>query len=504
MKHGLVILAFVASALAVRAQPPNVLFIAVDDLKPLLGSYGDGVARSPHIDRLASRGTAFLNAHCQQAVCAPSRASLLTGKRPDTIRIWDLKTKIRRTNPGIVTLPEYFKAQGYETAGLGKIYDPRSVDGRATHDEDSWSVPYQPTWKLPFNEETGPPVTAYHGARIRKLAEAAKAEGITEYGDLSDFLQRHEAWPAVEAEDVPDDAYEDGAMARRAVELMGELAATGRPFFLAVGFKKPHLPFVAPKRYWDLYDRDAMPLAARRELPEGSPPFAGHDFPELRSYSGIPPDGPVPQDQQRELIHGYYACMSYIDTQVGRLLDALDDLGLSDHTVVVLWGDHGWHLGDHGLWTKHTNYEQATRAPLIVAPPGGAPIRVTSAPVEFVDIFPTLCDLGGLPAPENLAGVSLAPLMTGETASAKPYAISQFPRGKRMGYALRTRTHRLVAWIPKDNPGDIARSLDRAEALELYDYEQDPLETVNLADDPAQAGVVAELSDALNTFLQTQ
>lgn len=504
MKKWICILAL--SAATVYAQTatsrPNVLFIAVDDLKPLLGCYDDAVAKTPHMDRLAARGTTFLNAHCQQAVCGPSRASLLTGKRPDQIRVWDLKTKIRPINPGVVMLPEHFKAQGYETAALGKIYDPRSVDGPAKHDTASWTIPYQPSWQMKYDPTHGKPVTHYQSPRVKDLAGSMDAG---RYDEIMAHLKANDAALAVESEDVPDNAYDDGAMTDRALEMLRDFSDAGKPFFLAVGFKKPHLPFVAPKKYWDLYDRAAFSLAAYDKLPSGSPAYAGHNSEELRNgYSGIPSSGPFAPELQRELIHGYYACVSYVDAQVGRLLDEVAALGLAENTIIVLWGDHGWHLGDHGLWCKHSNYEQATRVPLIMAAPGGSRITQTGAPVEFVDIYPTLCELAGIPAPDGLAGASLAPVISGKAAGVKDFAISQYPRQKFMGYALRTLTHRLVAWIPKTEDSDIARDLSAAASFELFDYEKDPLEKTNLADDPAYAETLEELKAKLTAFLQDQ
>ena len=500
----LVLLGSVTASAGEATPRPNVLFIAVDDLKPALGCYGEGQVRSPNIDGLAARGTVFLNAHCQQAVCAPSRASLLMGRRPDALRVWDLKTKIRTLNPGAISLPQHFKAQGYETVGLGKIFDPRSIDSRAQGDAVSWSIPFTPSWEYAYSPSNGPPVAHYQSTRAHGLKSEAEAEGITAYGELSRYLAENGAWPPVEAEDVPDNAYEDGAMTDRAIERLTRLADGRQPFFLAVGYKKPHLPFVAPKRYWDLYERGALELAPFQEQAQNGPVVAYHNFPELRSYSGIPQQGPVPPAQQRELIHGYYACVSYVDTQIGRLLGALETVGEERNTVVVLWGDHGWHLGDHGLWAKHSNFEQATRAPLLFVAPGGKAGNTCSAPVEFVDVFPTLCDLAGLPVPSGLAGMSLGPIVTGTKTSVKPFAISQWPKAGVMGYALRTDRYRYVAWMEREGAMDIARDTSRVVARELYDYLEDPRETVNRVEDPGCRELVADLSAQLNGFLASQ
>jgi arylsulfatase A-like enzyme len=271
---------------------------------------------------------------------------------------------------------------------------------------------------------------------------------------------------------------------------MEQLAKGKKPFFLAVGFSKPHLPFVAPKKYWDLYDRSKIKLAPFQEMPEGAPEYAFQDLWELRSgYSGIVP-GPMPEKQQYEMIHGYRACVSYTHAQIGKVLAKLKELGLEKNTIIVLWGDHGWHLGDHGMFCKHTNYEQAVRAPLIFAAPNlKAKGEKTQSPTEFVDIFPTLCDLAGLPIPESCEGKSLLPILGNPTAKVREAALEQFPRGKdKMGYTLRDERYRYVKWV-KMNYYDGERT-GPTVATELYDYEKDPLETVNLASNPEYKKVV--------------
>jgi iduronate 2-sulfatase len=484
----------------------NVLFIAVDDLKPLLGCYGETQIQSPRIDELAARGTVFLNAHCQQAICGPSRASLMTGMRPDHIGVWDLKTKLREVNPGIVTLPEYFRGEGYETSAVGKIYDPRNMDGRATHDAVSWSIPYTAGWDLRYDESRGgkPVDSHYQSEEAHGLIAEAAEQGLEDYAEVEAFLASKEFHPVMEFEDLPDNAYEDGAMTDRALDLMDEMAAGEKPFFLAVGLKKPHLPFVAPRKYWDLYDADAIEVHPFQEHSKDGPEEAYHDSSELRGYSPVPKEGAIPEELQKELIHAYYACVSYIDAQVGRLVDGLKERGLEEDTVIVLWGDHGWHLGDHGLWCKHSNFEQATRSPLIVAVPGMAGGERAAGPVDFVDIFPTVCDLAGLAVPEGLDGVSLRPVLEDAEATVRPYAVSQFPRGKAMGYALRTDRYRYVAWLPKEGDEDIAMDLSGMLASELYDYEMDAMETVNVVGDPAYEEIAGELSRLMEEYLADQ
>ncbi|MDB2682615.1 sulfatase [Opitutales bacterium] len=364
LKRPLFAIATLWTTILIAADRPNVLFIAIDDLKPLIGAYGEAVP-TPSIDRIAAQGTTFLNAHCQLAVCGPSRASLMTGKRPDYTQVWDLKTKIRDINPDIVTIPQHFKTHGYHTVGVGKIFDPRSVDKGA--DATSWSQPYTQTWHLKYNEATGKPSGHYQSSKSIALAAEAESIGKKGWNDINKYLFTNDGWPVVESENVPDDAYDDGAIGTYAVKELKKLAQRDEPFFLAVGFKKPHLPFVAPKKYWNLFDRDTLDLAAFQSKALGSPAIAYHNSEELRSYNGVPAKGALDEATQRKLIHGYYACIAYIDAQIAKILDQLKVLDLDDNTLIILWGDHGFHLGDHGLWCKHTNFENATRVPLIIS-----------------------------------------------------------------------------------------------------------------------------------------
>jgi arylsulfatase A-like enzyme len=436
--------------LSLFSQKKNVLFILVDDLKPLTGAYGDDFAVTPNIDRLAERGFLFMNAYTQQAVCAPSRASMLTGLRPDRTEVWDLKTQIRDRNPDVVTLPQLFRQKGYQTYAIGKVFDPRSVD--RGHDRLSWTIPYVSPMSLVTYDPK--PMLGYyqspaHTEKVRFYQAIAASRGMK--GSKAQAFIRSKYKPSTERCDVPDDAYLDGAFAVNAIKYLKRFAQEGEPFMLMVGFKKPHLPFVAPEKYWKLYDRDKIPPARFQQHAKGSPELAYHKSPELRSYTDIPEafgeDGLLSDDKQRELIHGYYACVSYVDAQIGKLLDELEKTGLDKNTVVVLWGDHGWHLGDHGLWTKHTNFEQATHLPLIISDPALQP-GVTDTPVESVDIFPTVCELTGIDPGPAVQGKSLVPLMRGEKA-AVDYAISQWPtRGGKggMGYSIRTRDYRYTEY----------------------------------------------------------
>lgn len=493
MKRLLLLGLFAASAHA--ADKPNVLFIAVDDLKPMLGCYGDKVIKTPQIDRLAAQGTTFLNAHCQQAVCGPSRASLLTGLRPDTTKVWDLKTRLRDNLPDVVTLPQHFKDNGYNSVGLGKTFDPRSVDGMMKNDPASWSRPYVKTEENPASQ------MGFVNEEFVARAKTAKRENRGNWEKMKAALG---GTPAVEIDqDVADDAYDDGIYAEKAVELIGELSKADKPFFLAVGFKKPHLPFVAPKKYADLYSDKDIRLAEFEEMPVGAPQVHFQDSWELKngSYAGFKEfqGKDLPEATARELVHGYMACVSYIDAQVGKLLDALDEQGIADNTIVVFWGDHGWHLGDHGMWCKHTNYEQATRVPMIIArrAKGGRGTESMS-PAEFVDIFPTLCDLAGIPKLDVLEGDSLVPVLDDPKAKVKDYAVSQYPRGggksTLMGYTLRDGRYRYIRWVVQSEPSQL-------KFEEFYDYEADPLEKRSLIGDPALSEEVKRFREATDQFL---
>jgi iduronate 2-sulfatase len=472
------LLLLVMGVLVSQARPskaaarPNVLFIAVDDLRPELACFGKTHIKSPHIDRLAGRGTAFTRAYCQQAVCSPSRTSLMTGLRPDTTRVYDLETHFRNTIPDAVTLAQHFKANGYWTTGMGKIYH------NGKDDPASWSEPHRERvggdlWVLPENKKV-----------IREKAAAARAMGLK-----AAEVSRVSRGSATEMADVPDEAYTDGALAKYALETLARLKEKGQPFFLAVGFQRPHLPFNAPKRYWDLYDRSKIGLADNPFPAKGAPRIAGTNWGELRQYAGIPKTGDLSEDQARELRHGYYANISFTDANVGKLLNELDRQGLSENTIVVLWGDHGWKLGEHAAWCKHTNYELDANAPLIVAAPGAKSHGKRSrALVEFVDIYPTLCDLTGLPHPQRLEGTSFAPLLNQPDRAWKRAAFSQYPRGSIMGYSMKTDGHRLTLWVDRKNS-------DAVVATELYDHVKDPHENENVADRPEYAEVLKRLTE---------
>lgn len=458
-------------ACARGASKPNVLFIAVDDLRPMLGCYGDTTVVSPNIDGLARRGMVFERAYCQQAVSSPSRLSLMTGRRPDTTRVWDLGTHFRAELPDVVTLPQHFKANGYHARSIGKIYHG---GGRPSRDPPSWSEP------------------AKYAVALDPKVRYANPENLQGKG-----LKRD----ATEAGLAGGSVYIDQIVCDEAVGALPAMKARPKPFFLAVGFRKPHLPFCAPKKYWDLYDRAKIPPPESSNHPAGAPELAVRSWRELEGYRDIPNDGRIGPEKVQELRHGYYACVSYVDHLVGRLLAELGRLGLTESTVVILWGDHGFHLGEQGLWTKANNYEWSTRAPLVLAVPGQAnPGGRTSALVEFVDIYPTLADACGLPIPKGLEGISMMPLLADPDRPWKRAAFSQYPRDRRshrhrkhghvMGYTIRTDRYRYVEWREWRTKRVVAR--------ELYDHESDAEEMANIASRKERESTVAGLSKLLN------
>lgn len=472
---------------AFSAQPLNVLFIAVDDLRPDIGCYGVKHAKTPNIDRLAARGIVFDKAYCAQAVCSPSRTAILTGLRPDTTKVWDLDTHFRDAQPDCVTLPQHFRQNGYHTSALGKIEHHGFEDG------PSWT---EPRWfpsgemvKVDEQDWTKHTVTRFEGV-------PSEFANPIEGGEKRKGGKAAKKGPAYEVSPKSDEQLPDGAVAVEAVNRLAALKAAGKPFFFGVGFVKPHLPFVAPKKYWDMHDPEKIPGPAFVTYPDGTPDFVGHTNGELHAYPGTPTENPIPEDFAKTLRHGYNACISYIDAQVGKVLDALDQEGLADNTVIVLWGDHGWQLGEHGLWHKHTNFEIAARSPLLIA----LPKRTTAgkhcaAPVEFVDVYPTLADVCGLSVPQGLAGMSLKPYLENPDAPMQKPAISIYPKsskehgGALMGYSIRTEDWRCTFWRK--------RNTDEIGFIELYDEKNDPNETVNLAMKPEHAKLIESMKNHL-------
>jgi arylsulfatase A-like enzyme len=448
---------------------PNVLFIAVDDLRVELGCFGSTHVQSPHIDRLAQRGTVFTHAYCQQTVCNPSRASMLTGMRPDTLRVWDLPTHFREKRPQTVTLPQLFKQYGYHTQCIGKIFHNWRQD-RWKGDPVSWSVPSVLHYNSHYND-----TPQVEGDLPPNLASGKGTRRMTE------------------CRDVPDNAYFDGRVADSAIKALRQLKQANDPFFLAVGFWKPHLPFNAPKRYWDMYDRQTISVPTLLDAPIGAPEIALTEY----RFNGRKEPGHL-----RELHHGHLAAISYLDAQVGRVLNELDALGLRDNTVVVFWSDHGHHIGEHGLLRKTTLFELDARVPIIIATPKHAGGRRSHALVELLDVFPTLTELCTPPAPGDIEGVSLVPLLDNPNRSVKPAALTQiarpaYPRGKPpqvMGYSIRTMHYRYTEWRDFKTGA--------VKARELYDHGQDARETVNVAGEARHAKVMESLAEQLRAVLE--
>jgi len=519
---------------APAARKPNVLFIAVDDLRPELDCYGSELIVSPNFDRLAAEGLLFNRAYCQQAICSPSRASLMTGARPDTIRVVENTAYFRDLNPDIVTLPQHFIAHGYEAFYCGKIYH-----GRMTDDEHSWSR--KPAWK---RVEVKRPMNpgGYALPDNQDLWKSNREKMLAQYGKDGSGGLIH--GPAYECADVPDHAYPDGFNTRLAIATLKDHLEKGpkQPFFLGLGFHKPHLDFSSPERYWDLYDPAKIKLATQTKPPKDGAATGLHASFELRTRHGIPKSGPVGDDLARTLLHAYYACVSYVDAQIGLMLEALEEMNLRHNTIIIVWSDHGWHLGEMGIWGKATNYEIATRVPLILWTPdmpASTRGRKTDALVELIDMYPSLCELAGIPVPKHCEGTSFAPLLDDPARKWKKGAVSQFPnpalrewaanplspgmretffgplieeveqriitqQGEKWdrelfekhltGYTLRTDRHRLVAWRDHRNPKA------KPVYVELYDHQKDPTESTNIA--KANPDLVAKLTRQLDATLK--
>ena len=454
---------------ALAAPRPNVLFIMADDFRPELASYGSP-AVTPNLDRLAKRSVQFEHAYCQQAVCNPSRSSMLTGRRPDTLRLWNNGTHFRELNPDVTTLPLWFKDHGYTSRCVGKIFHNWHTEVKG--DPRSWSAPEFLHY-------------ANHGA------DDARVTGPLPPNLASPAPRTYTSVPLYECRDVPDEAYYDGRVAAEAVRVLGEVK--DQPFFLAVGFWKPHAPFNAPKKYWDLYDRAKLPaLDAAR--PTGAPEIAFHDGRELR---GAPPNQVTfTPAQAAEIRHGYFANISYLDAQLGKVLDALDRSGVAERTIITFVGDHGYHLGEHTLWGKTSNYEHDARVPCFISAPAPCVAgKSTRCFAELVDLFPTLVDLCRLPKPPGLEGVSLVPTLIEPMRLTKRAAFTQHPRPayydrepdkqpKAMGVSVRLPAGRYTEWRDWKS-GDVV-------GRELYDAAQQPAELHNRVDDPQFAKLRTE------------
>jgi iduronate 2-sulfatase len=468
--------------LLLSAAQPNVLLILVDDLKPALGCYGDAMAKTPNIDRLAARGMRFDLAYCNQAVCAPSRFTLMLGSHSTSTGLYGLGSHLRKKWPDAVTMPQHFaKHGGYVTQSIGKVFH---IGHGNEGDPQSFSVPH---FKDKVIEYLDPAST--HGGQLTREEALFTNQKL----DQIRSLPRGAAFESPEADDVE---YADG---RVAAETIKRLQNATKPFFIAAGFVRPHLPFSAPKKYWDMHDPAKLPMPTFEKLPADSPKVAHKRGGEIAAYDPVPErDDVFDPELQRRLIHGYYAATSYVDAQIGKVIDELDRRGLADNTIIVLWGDHGFHLGDHGIWTKHTNYEQANRIPLLVIAPGVTkPGSSTRQLAESVDIFPTLAELAALPSPagpQPIDGRSLVPVLKDPATRVRDHAYHCFPKQK-MGRAIRTERYRFIEWKKVGAPSDTAE-------LELYDYTADPQETQNLA--AKQPEVIKQLRAILSTYPEAQ
>ncbi|MEZ6111712.1 MAG: sulfatase [Pirellulaceae bacterium] len=470
---------------AKKKKKPNVLLILVDDLKPALGCYGDSAAQSPNIDALAARGMRFDLAYCNQAVCAPSRFSLMLGSHSTSTGLYGLGSQLRQIVPDAVTLPQYFARHGYSTESLGKVFHI----GHGNHgDPQSFSMPHFHDKVIEYLDPT-----STDGGKLTREEAYFTNQELGRIGSLP-------RGAAFESPLVADEQYADGRVAAEAVRRLQAAKRrrqeSGTPFFMAVGFARPHLPFSAPKKYWDLHDPETLPMPKYEDLPVDAPAVAGKRGGEISNYK------PVPQgraetfdpDLKRKLIHGYYASVSFVDAQIGKVIRELDRLGLANETIIVLWGDHGFHLGDLGIWTKHTNYEQANRIPLLIIAPGvtrdGA---VTRQLAESVDLYPTLASLAGLPTPtgpQPIDGIDLTQALGDPMIRLRDHAFHAYPKQK-LGRAIRTERYRLVEWRRWQDPSD-------TPVYELYDYDQDHFETANLAQRKPE--IVADLKETLAKY----
>ncbi|TWT84407.1 Choline-sulfatase [Planctomycetes bacterium CA13] len=468
-----VVTGLMCGALNAANDRPNVLLICSDDMRPQLHCYGDPTVQSPNIDRLAARGTLFNRSYVQQALCSPSRISMLSGRYPTTTQILNIGPTLRSTMPDITTVPQYFKTHGYDCRSFGKVYHV-GID-----DDASWSVPAWHSKKPRYG-------AAGQRALVARRKEYAQ-KGITPppKGKGAIFY----AGPAFEATKLGDDELLDGDTTVHGIEQLREYAKIPeQPFFLAVGFSNPHVPWVAPKKYFDMYDCGSLSLAKNEFLPKGAPPFAATSGADFLWYGNVQ-SGPLTETFKRECLQGYLAAISYVDAQVGRLLDALDNTGLAENTIVVFWTDHGYYMGEHTWWgAKHNNYEGATRNAMIIALPNQeASGQMTDALVQSVDIGPTLVDLCGLPTNANFEGRSLKPLIEDPMESVNDAAFSWYPKRGYLGVAMRSDRWRFVRWTKKGKPTQ----------YELYDQQNDPQNDVNVFGEKQHAAEVEKLKEQL-------
>ncbi len=481
---------------------PNILFISIDDLRPTLGAYGDPTAITPNIDRLAGEGMTFRQTFAQVAVCAPSRASLMTGLRPDSTRVWHLGDKFRELKPNAVTMPQYFSKFGYHTVNLGKIFHNYMPDSISWDEPDLRPARYvQADWLKRDGE------TFYISEEVNR-SQAVKRDSLLKLRPVR-YADGWNTGPAWEAADVHDSMYYDGAQNELTKMTLTRLAKKKEPFYMGLGFFRPHLPFAVPKKYWDLYDPEKIPLAANPDVPENAPGFTMNSMYELRHYDGFNHIGHpestyrMSEDTARILKHGYYASVSYVDALLGNLIAHMKEIGIYENTIIILWGDHGWKLGDHNSWGKMTNYNIDLQVPMIIRYPnqenrGAQTFEIT----ELVDMFPSLCEIAGIEVPDYMQGTSFVPLIKDPKREWKDAAFSQFHRRPRhsadgnryMGYAINTKKYHYIEWYTWDPETGTRGELKNRE---LFNREDDPNEVTNIASQESLDEVVTALSKQL-------
>ncbi len=485
-----------------KKSRPNILFVSIDDLRPAIGAYGDSLAITPNLDRFADNGMVFRQTFCQAAVCAPSRASLMTGLRPDSTRVWHLGDKFREINPETVTMPQHFSKFGYHTVNIGKIFHNYMPDSISWDEPDLRPSRYvRPDWLNRDGE------TFYVSKAIQKQQEI-KRDSLLQLRPIR-YADGWNTGPAWEMADVHDTMYYDGAQTKLAIKTLSRLAKMDKPFYMALGYFRPHLPFAVPKKYWDLYDPENIAPADNPHLPIDAPLFTMNSMYELRHYDGFKHIGHptssyrMDADTARILKHGYYASVSYVDALFGQLVEHLKQLEIYDNTIIIVWGDHGWKLGDHNSWGKMTNYNIDLRVPLLVHYPGQkAKGRQTFAITELVDLFPSLCELAGIEVPNYLQGKSFVPLLENPELPWKKAAFSQFHRrpgvsadGNRyMGYSINTDEYHYIEWYTWDHLSGIKGAFVTAE---LYDRINDPHETENQFSKSSYKQIIDRLSTQL-------
>ena len=483
-------------------KKPNILFISIDDLRPTLGVYGDSIAVTPNIDQLASEGMTFRQTFTQSAVCAPSRASLMTGLRPDSTRVWHLGDKFRELKPDIVTMPQHFSKFGYHTINVGKIFHNYMPDSISWDEPDLRPEQFKrPNW-LNRDGETFYISEDVHKSQIKKRDSLLKIRPVR-------YADGWNTGPAWESADVHDTLYYDGAQTELAKRALTRLAKKEKPFYMGLGYFRPHLPFAAPKKYWDFYDAEKIPLATNPNVPENAPGHTMNSMYELRHYEGFnkighpQSDFRMDEDTSRKLKHGYYASVSYVDALIGDLISHMKKIGIYENTIIIIWGDHGWKLGDHNSWGKMTNYNIDLKVPMIIRYPNQENRGMqTFAFTELVDMFPSLCELADIETPNYLQGTSFVPLIKDPKREWKSAAFSQFHRrpkvaadGNRyMGYSINTKNYHYIEWYSW-NPKTGTRGV--LKDIELYDVENDPNEFVNISGDIDQNKIVETLSKQL-------